>query len=205
MLKAAGGLPGLYEKARTVKDLYDADDLLPERTKDIVHSTLERAGSAVKHLGHRHHHQQDGMNALRALGFAVIGKNGKHHAPASSHRSNPSSGAEMMEGIVFTIKRAYSGEPVNVATWDAGLKLDSMQCCGLAEFGIVHSENGLKYAFAVFRGAGEIKWRGGLRAGVPDVGCSGNINMGPDAVWFGNTSATPHKDVSDVVALMPRK
>lgn len=65
-----------------------------------------------------------------------------------------------MEGIVYTIKHAYSRGLVNVATWDAGLKLDSMQCCGLAEFGVAQSGNGLEYAFAVFRGAGEIKWRG---------------------------------------------
>lgn len=103
---------------------------------------------------------QDGTNALRALGFAVIGKDGKHIAPASHHRSTPSSRAEMMEGIVFTMKQAYSGEHVNVATWDTGLKLDLMKCCGLVEFGIAQSGNGLEYAFAVFRGAGELKWRG---------------------------------------------
>lgn len=41
-----------------MKDLYDADGVLPERTKAMVKSTLDRAGSAVKHLGHRHHHHQ---------------------------------------------------------------------------------------------------------------------------------------------------
>eukprot|EP00752_Nemacystus_decipiens_P009594 g8572.t1 len=203
--KAAGGLPGLYEKGKTMKDFYDSEGVLPEKTRAMVKSTLDRAGSAVKHLGHRHHHQhQNGTNALRALGLAVIGKDGKHIAPASRHRSNPSSRAEMMEGIVYTIKQAYSGRQVNVATWDAGLTLDSMKCYGLVEFGIAQSGNGLEYAFAVFLGAGEIKWRGGLRAGVPDVSCAGNINMGPDAIWFGNTDASPHNDVSDVVALMSR-
>lgn len=62
--------------------------------------------------------------------------------------------------MVYTIKGAYSGEHVNVATWDADLRLDSMKCCGLAECGTAQSANGLEYAFAVFRGAGEIKWRG---------------------------------------------
>lgn len=104
--------------------------------------------------------KQDGTNALRALGFAIIGKDGKHTAPASRQLSNPSSRAEMMEGIVYTIKRAYSGQHVNIATWDAGLRLDSMKCCGLAECGTAQSGNGLEYAFAVFLGAGEIKWRG---------------------------------------------
>lgn len=181
-----------------------------------------------------------------------------------------------MEGIVYTIKHAYSGDQVNVATWDAGLKLDSMKCCGLAEFGTAQSGNGLEYAFVVFRGAGEIKWRGEiwrsvpkyivstatsltlvgwgdpllnyyfmsrpasismglvdlvskinnaarrvvdpgsfqfsissistgcLQAGVPDVSCAGNINMGPDAVYFANTDASPRTDVSDLVELMSR-
>lgn len=58
------------------------------------------------------------------------------------------------------MKQAYSGEQVNVATWDAGLLLDSMKCYGLAEFGVAQSGNGLEYAFAVFRGAGELKWTG---------------------------------------------
>lgn len=103
---------------------------------------------------------QDGTNALRALGFAIIGKDGKRVEAASRQRCNPSSRAEMMEGMVYTIKQAYSGQQVNVATWDSGLTLDSMKCCGLAEFGIAQSGNGLEYAFAVFLGAGEIKWRG---------------------------------------------
>lgn len=45
---------------------------------------------------------------------------------------------------------------------------------------------------------------GYLEAGVPDVSCAGNINMGPDAVWFGNTDASPHNDVSDLVELVSR-
>lgn len=65
-----------------------------------------------------------------------------------------------MEGIVYTIKQAYSGNRVNIATWDSDLELESMKCCGLSEFGTARSGNDLEYGFAVFRGAGEIKWKG---------------------------------------------
>ena len=44
-----------------MKDLYEADGVLPERTRAMVKSTLDRAGSAVsavKHIGHRHHHRR---------------------------------------------------------------------------------------------------------------------------------------------------
>lgn len=54
-------------QARAMKEFYDADDLLPERTKAAVNSTLGKAGSAVKHLGHRHHHQQVSMPIVKLV------------------------------------------------------------------------------------------------------------------------------------------
>lgn len=66
----------------------------------------------------------------------------------------------MMQRIVYTIKQAYSGYRVNVVTWDAGLNLDAMECCGLAEFGTAQSKDGLEYCFVVFLGSGEVKWTG---------------------------------------------
>lgn len=44
---------------------------------------------------------------------------------------------------------------------------------------------------------------GGIpRGGIPDVGCSGNVSMGPDSIWFGNTDSAPHYIVSDLVKRM---
>jgi len=65
-----------------------------------------------------------------------------------------------MEGIVNTLKQAYYPVQINVATWDAALKLDTMTCCGLTEYGTAKSANGLEYRFAVFGGAGQMHWTG---------------------------------------------
>lgn len=101
-----------------------------------------------------------GTTALRSVGLSVRDKGGKKLGPTSEHANNPRSGTEMMEGIVHTLKQAYSPGLVNVATWDAALKLDTMQCCGLLEYGTAKSTNGLEYRFAVFRGAGQMHWTG---------------------------------------------
>lgn len=52
-------------------------------------------------------------------------------------------------------------------------------------------------------GAEFVTLAGGVpRGGIPDVGCSGNVSMGPDSIWFGNTDSSPHYIVSDLVKLM---
>jgi len=48
-----------------------------------------------------------------------------------------------------------------------------------------------------------IIFAGGVpRGGIPDVGCSGNVSMGADSIWFGNTDSSPHFIVTDLVKLM---
>lgn len=47
-----------------------------------------------------------------------------------------------------------------MATWDAALDLDVAQCCGLEGWGTAKNERVLEYRFAIFRGAGQIKWQG---------------------------------------------
>lgn len=101
-----------------------------------------------------------GTTALRSVGLSVKDKGGKKLGPTSQYANNPRSGTEMMEGIVNTLKQAYYPGQINVATWDADLKLDTMKCCGLTEYGTAKSANGLEYRFAVFRGVGQMHWTG---------------------------------------------
>ncbi len=101
-----------------------------------------------------------GTTALRSVGLSVKDKGGKKLGPTSQYVNNPRSGTEMMEGIVNTLKQAYYPAQINVATWDAALKLDTMKCCGLKEYGTAKSANGLEYRFAVFQGAGQMHWTG---------------------------------------------
>lgn len=103
-----------------------------------------------------------GTDALRACGFVVTSEHGEHRGPTSHLFNIPGSRAEMMEMMVFLIKRAYSPGRVNVAVWDAEMDVDVAKFCGLEECGTAISGTGLAYTyrFAVFRGVGQVKWTG---------------------------------------------
>eukprot|EP00752_Nemacystus_decipiens_P008589 g7669.t1 len=110
----------------------------------------------------------------------------------------------MMEMMVYLIKQAYSPGIVNIAVWDAELDVDVAKFRGLEECGTATNGLGLNYMyrFAIFRGVGQIKWTGGIpRGGIPDVGCSGNISMGPDSIWFNNTDCVTYHIEYDLVKL----
>lgn len=115
------------------------------------------------------HQDSRGTDTLRAFGFNIVGESGEHLAPTSHLYNDPASRAEMMEMIVYAIKRAYSPGRVNVAVWDAALDLDLAKVCGLVECGTATSGTDLEYEyrFAVFRGVGQIKWTGESQAAHP--------------------------------------
>eukprot|EP00903_Cladosiphon_okamuranus_P012461 g11670.t1 len=220
----------LLAKAKLAKDILDAMELpvrVKKKAKSAVNTGAATLSKATEALGGEHQQQREpvvsssalipyfvppntysgsrGTEALRAYGFTVISEKGEQLGPTSNAFNSPFSRGEMIEMVVYLIKGAYSPGIVNITVWDAEMHLDVAKFRGLEEYGTASSGVGLgyMYRFAVFRGVGQMKWTGGVpRGGIPDVGCSGNINMGPDSIWFGNTDSVPHSIEYDLVKLM---
>ncbi len=100
----------------------------------------------------------------------MISEHGEQRGPTSNYLNTPFSRAEMMEMMVYLIKRAYSPGRVNVAVWDAEMDVDVAKFCGLEECGTASGGIGLEYTyrFAIFRGVGQIKWTGESQSRVRD-------------------------------------
>ncbi|CAM9932454.1 unnamed protein product [Ectocarpus fasciculatus] len=190
--KHADKAVGLVESAQEVRDLCRAAGLSQKNVKHAFKSIV--GGGASAFAAHRHgsHEEKEqllammsgpGSNALRVRGFSILPYT-EHVKRVSRRHDNPDSRIEAMEAVVTTVKGAYYPHQINVAAWDVGLGMEEPECYGMAESGTAKSPEGLAYRYAVFRGQGVIKWKGGLQTGVPDVCCTGNLNMGPDSVWF---------------------
>ncbi|CAN0476229.1 unnamed protein product [Ectocarpus sp. 12 AP-2014] len=182
----------LVEGAQEVRDLCRAAGLNQKNVKNAFKSVV--GGGVLAFASHRHgsHEEKEqilammsgpGSNALRVRGFSILPF--KEHVKRVSRRhDNPDSRIEAMEAVVTSVKGAYYPHQINVAAWDVGLGMEEPECYDMLESGTAKNPDGLAYRYAVFRGQGVIKWKGGLQTGVPDVCCTGNLNMGPDSVWF---------------------
>ncbi|CAM9663059.1 unnamed protein product [Hapterophycus canaliculatus] len=187
--KASRSVVEIVEGCQEVRDLCRAAGLEPKNVKNAVKSGFE---SLVGGVAWRRHHGEERRNemvregpatqTLRAHGFAI----GPYDKRVAYRRTTPEIRGETMETAMNAIKSAYYPHGMNVAMWDAALDMETAEFEWLVESGTAKTVKGLVHRYAVFWGQGYLKWEGGLPTGVPDVGCAGNVIMGPDTVYFGN-------------------
>lgn len=100
-------------------------------------------------------------NALYSLGFELAPWDEPtprrfFHLHSRSFKSE----LEVIEAIGNVIKAAHAPIPVNVVTWDASLRLETINCEGQMECGTVKCDEPGNFKFLVFAGPGLIKWQG---------------------------------------------